>query len=73
MAIAIGVLVASGQLSPDSVSDCEFLSELALSGACCPVKGVLPSLAVAESTALRIYVAKGDTRYRHLLSSEKIL
>lgn len=72
LAIAIGVLVASGQLSPTSVSGCEFLSELALSGACCPVKGVLPSLAVADSIAQKVYVAKEDARYRQLLSSDKI-
>lgn len=73
LAIAIGVLVASGQLSPSSVSDCEFVSELALGGACCAVKGVLPSLAVADSTAHKIYVANEDARYRQLLNSEKII
>lgn len=73
LAIAIGVLVASGQLSADLVLGCEFLSELALSGRCCPVKGVLPSLAKAESRAQRVYVAKDDARYRQLLGSENII
>ncbi len=41
--IAIGILVASGQLPGDLVRHCEFLGELALGGELRPVSGALPS------------------------------
>lgn len=72
LAIAIGILVASGQLPAAAVSGREFLSELALSGACCSVKGVLPSIAEAEQCSHKVYVAQDDAHYRTLLSSENI-
>lgn len=40
--IAIGILVASGQIPAESVADCELTGELALDGAIRPMKGVLP-------------------------------
>lgn len=40
--IALGVLVATGQLDPDAVRDCAALGELGLDGALRPVRGVLP-------------------------------
>lgn len=72
LAIAIGILIASGQLPPESVVGCEFIAELALGGACCAVKGALPSLAQAESRARKIYVAKSDAHYRGLLDTDNI-
>lgn len=40
--IALGVLVATGQLDPEAVRDCAALGELGLDGALRPVRGVLP-------------------------------
>ncbi|PKM28799.1 MAG: ATP-dependent protease [Gammaproteobacteria bacterium HGW-Gammaproteobacteria-11] len=43
LAIALGLLVASGQLPADCLNNCECLGELALSGELRPVQGVLPA------------------------------
>lgn len=42
LAIALGILAASGQIPSQSLHQYEFIGELALSGALRPVKGVLP-------------------------------
>ena len=42
LAIALGILTASGQARRDGVDCCEFIGELALTGALRPVTGVLP-------------------------------
>jgi len=73
LAIAIGILVASGQLDPRLIEGCEFLAELALSGVCNPVRGVLPSLVASEPSAKRIFVAQEDGQYRNLLRSQKVV
>lgn len=43
LAIALGLLAASGQIPGDSLQQCEVLGELALSGELRPVQGVLPA------------------------------
>ena len=43
LAIALSILVASGQIPAISVEDYEFLGELGLDGAVRPIKGVLPA------------------------------
>ncbi len=49
LAIALGVLAASGQIPKDALSRYEFVAELALSGTIRPVCGVLPgALAIAQ-------------------------
>jgi len=49
LAIALGVLAASGQIPEDELSRYEFVAELALSGTIRPVHGVLPgALAAAQ-------------------------
>ncbi|HHJ16324.1 MAG TPA: ATP-dependent protease [Gammaproteobacteria bacterium] len=49
LAIALGVLVASGQLPEDCLQHYEFVAELALGGALRPVRGLLPAaLAIAQ-------------------------
>ena len=50
LAIALGVLAASGQINPERLKEYYILGELSLDGSLRPVKGVLPiSLAVARS------------------------
>lgn len=50
LAIALGILVASGQLVSDKLIDYEIFGELALSGAIRPIRGALPAaLAVSQS------------------------
>ncbi len=43
LAIALGVLAASGQVNAVRLAECEFLGELSLSGELRPVTGVLPA------------------------------
>lgn len=50
--IALGILVASGQLDPQEVACFEFVGELALSGQIRPIHGVLP-VAIASYKAGR--------------------
>ena len=47
--IAVGILVASGQLPADAIADYEFIGELALNGDLRPVDGVLPTAIAAGS------------------------
>jgi magnesium chelatase family protein len=79
LAIALGVLGASGQLPERAFESYEFLGELALSGALRPVRGVLPvalaarnagrALVVPEENAAEAAHASGVRVYaaRHLL------
>ena len=48
LAIAVGILAASGQISPDSLKDVEFLGELSLDGQLRPVQGILPAVMAAQ-------------------------
>ncbi len=58
LAIALGILAASGQLPVPALADCEFLGELALTGELKPVDGVLPAaLAAAQAGRLLILPA----------------
>ncbi|WP_416138745.1 YifB family Mg chelatase-like AAA ATPase [Halomonas sp. HK25] len=50
--IALGLLLASGQLPPNALQDTESVGELALDGGLRPISGVLP-LAMATRRALR--------------------
>jgi len=55
LAIALGILAASGQLPVQALGDCELLGELALTGELKPVDGVLPAaLAAAREQRLLI-------------------
>ncbi|PZO07980.1 MAG: hypothetical protein DCF27_09435 [Lysobacteraceae bacterium] len=55
LAIALGILAASGQIPVPSLSDIELLGELALTGELKPVDGVLPAaLAAAQAGRLLI-------------------
>ncbi|MES9911788.1 MAG: YifB family Mg chelatase-like AAA ATPase [Candidatus Sedimenticola sp. 4PFRAG1] len=49
LAIAMGILGASGQIPLEELSRYEFLGELALSGALRPISGVLPAALAARS------------------------
>jgi magnesium chelatase family protein len=56
LAIALGILAASGQVPRDKLDDCEFLGELALTGALRSVSGVLPALLRARARGRRVLV-----------------
>jgi len=57
LGLAVAVLVASGQLSPESVQSCLFLGELALDGTVRPVRGALLAAQLAQNSGFkRIFV-----------------
>ncbi len=59
--IALGVLIASGQLSPDALDDALLVGELSLDGRLRHVPGVLPRAVVARERGFRtLYVPAAD-------------
>ncbi len=59
--IALGALIASGQLSPDCVQDSLVIGELSLDGSVRHVRGVLPMAALARQQGFkRIYAPSPD-------------
>lgn len=59
LAIALGILAASGQVAAGSVTQFEFLGEVSLSGSLRSVRGVLPA-ALAATTAGRGLIVPTD-------------
>jgi magnesium chelatase family protein len=60
LAIALGILAAGGQVPREKLDDCEFLGELALSGALRGVSGVLPALLRARARGRRVVVPRAN-------------
>lgn len=61
LAIALGILAATNQISKKEVLKYEFIAELALSGELKPVKGIIPSAMAAENCKQRsLVVANGN-------------
>jgi magnesium chelatase family protein len=56
LAIALGILAAAGQVPREALERCEFLGELALTGALRPVTGILPALLHAREHGRRLVV-----------------
>ena len=50
--IAVGLLVAAGDLPPESVEHCSFLGELGLDGSVRPVPGVVPMVGAMSTAAV---------------------
>jgi len=67
--IALGILAASKQLAKDSLSSCEFLGELSLSGDLRAIHGVLPA-AVASGKEKRSVVVPVDNGGEALLAKQ---
>ncbi|WP_313517234.1 YifB family Mg chelatase-like AAA ATPase, partial [Pseudomonas sp.] len=68
LAIALGILAASGQLPVDSLANCECLGELALSGALRPVQGVLPAALAARAVGRSLVVPRANAEEASLAS-----
>ena len=73
LAIAIGILVASGQVPRDRLDRHEFFGELAFSGALRPVAGLLPALVQAGESSRRCIVPAGCRAEVSLLHCAGIL
>ena len=60
LAIALGILAASGQIPLQSLHDCEFLGELGLTGELRAIDGVLPAALAAADAGRRLVVPAGN-------------
>ena len=58
--IALGLLIATGQVKPDQLQNCAAIGELALDGAVRPVKGVLSVAMAARDAGLRRLIVPRD-------------
>jgi len=72
LAIAIGILVATGQLQSDSIQDYEFIGELALTGELRPVSGILPSAIACEKQNNTLFIATENSAEAALSNCEKL-
>jgi magnesium chelatase family protein len=71
--IALGVLVATGQLSPDRVANVAAVGELALDGTIRPVRGVLPiARQLAGARGVTLIVPPGNVREAQLVSEARL-
>ncbi len=72
LAIALGILAASGQLRPTrSLEQIECFAELGLSGELRAVRGALPAAAAAQSVGHTVIVARDNAaELRHLVDAQ---
>jgi magnesium chelatase family protein len=68
LAIALGILAASGQLPAASLDGIECLGELALSGALRPVRGVLPAALAARAAGRALLVPRASAEEAALVA-----
>lgn len=73
LAIALGILAASGQLPAESLTCLECLGELALSGAIRPVQGVLPAALAARHAGRTLVVPKENAEEACLATGLTVL
>lgn len=72
--IAIGILLASGQLSNTlNLSEYEFVGELALSGELRPVRGILPLVLGAHRANHTLIIPKGNAQEAAIVLDAKVL
>jgi magnesium chelatase family protein len=70
--IALGILVASGQLSAAALAECEFAGELALTGELRPVRGAL-AMALSAARDRRAFVLPQQNAHEAALVDEAIV
>ena len=73
LAIAIGILVASNQLSADAIKHCEFYGELALGGALRSVSGLVPALLKGAQKQQTLFVPTANASQASLLQNAECL
>jgi magnesium chelatase family protein len=71
--IALGVLVATGQLAPELVTSIAAIGELALDGVIRPVRGVLPiTRCISRSPELTLIVPPANVREAQLVGGARL-
>ncbi len=71
LAIALGILTASGQLPPDLLNQHEFLGELALSGELRRIHGVLPAAQAVKKAERALVLPEANAGEAALAASEQ--
>ena len=71
--IALGILVASGQLPIDSLNNKEFIGELGLTGELRAVRGVLPTALAASKARRQLILAKDNESEAKLIEQLECL
>ncbi|MFG6176187.1 YifB family Mg chelatase-like AAA ATPase [Halomonas sp. THAF12] len=71
--IALGLLVASGQIPPEALADTECAGELALDGALRPVTGVLPMALATRRAGRRLIVPQANADEAALAGELEVL
>ncbi len=73
LAIAIGILAASGQLPAETLNQYEFLGELALSGELRSIKGVIPAAMQMRNEDRILVIPRANLSEAKLVSGIRIL
>lgn len=73
LAIALGILAASGQIPAPALDNIECLGELALSGEIRSVQGVLPAALAARATGRALVVPHANAEEASLASGLKVI
>ena len=73
LAIALGILAASGQIPAAALDNLECLGELALSGAVRPIQGVLPAALAARAAGRTLVVPLANAEEACLASGLSVL
>ena len=73
LAIALGILAASGQVPAGALEHLECLGELALSGTIRPVQGVLPAALAARAAGRTLVVPKANAEEASLASGLTVI
>jgi magnesium chelatase family protein len=73
LAIALGILAASGQVPASALEHLECLGELALSGTIRPVQGVLPAALAARAAGRTLVVPKANAEEASLASGLTVI
>lgn len=73
LAIALGMLLASGQIPAASLLDCEVLGELALSGELRPVQGILPAALACREQRRTLLIPRSNAAEAALVPGVHII
>ncbi|HEB56688.1 MAG TPA: ATP-dependent protease [Gammaproteobacteria bacterium] len=73
LAIALGILAASGQIPQQQLTDYEFFGELALSGELRPVRGVLPAALHTRHLQRKLVLPSDNAAEAALISDIEII
>jgi magnesium chelatase family protein len=73
LAIAVGLLVASGQLPAGELAGVEFIGEMGLTGELRPVRGILPSAHAARSSGRAIILPRANAAEAALIRGLDLL